>query len=163
MTEKLEMIREYPFMVWKAIPVAALAAGTAFLLIVGLLSSPLIEVRGTLFLRYFASLVMGEDVVSGDVGMTVYVVGVLVHYGLSLLFTLLIALSVHRWGLRVGIGMGAVLGLSLWAVNFYTVTFFFEWMFAINNWLLIVAHVIFGAVAGGVYEMLDDYDKGIDI
>jgi hypothetical protein len=37
-------------------------------------------------------------------------------------------------------------------------TLFFEWFFAINSVVLLLSHVLFGAVAGGVYELFDHYD-----
>jgi hypothetical protein len=50
---------------------------------------------------------------------------------------------------------GAILGLLLYAINFYTLTFFFPWFFAMRSWPVIVSHIIFGATAGGVYELLE--------
>jgi hypothetical protein len=146
---------------WRAIPIAGIAAGTAHLLTNVLLSPLILDVEPALTLRYFASLVLGEGVLmdasSGDLA-----VGLIVHYALSILFTLVIAIVVHRWGLLVGIVGGAILGASIYLINLYTMTVFFDWFFAINSSVLFLSHVIFGAVAGGVYEMLDRYDLPID-
>jgi hypothetical protein len=142
---------------WKAIPIAGLAGGTLFLLAVLLLTPALLEVDSVVSLRYFAGLVMGRDAVS-DPSSSVLIVGVLVHYVLSMLFALVVAVVVHRWGLLVGIIGGAVMGLCLYAINLYTLTYFFEWFFAINSSVLLLAHVLYGAVVGGVYEMFDHFD-----
>ncbi|MFN8449032.1 MAG: hypothetical protein U0521_10670 [Anaerolineae bacterium] len=45
------------------------------------------------------------------------VVGVIVHYVLSFVFTLIITIVIHRWGLVVGIVGGALLGLALYGIN----------------------------------------------
>jgi hypothetical protein len=71
---------------------------------------------------------------------------------------LVIAIVVHRWGLIVGIVGGAILGLAIYGINLYAMTTFFTWFFALNNRVLLLSHILFGAVAGGVYELFDHYD-----
>ncbi len=96
---------------WRAIPVAGLAGGMAFLLIDVLLTPLFLKVNGVLVLRYIASLILGSKAVM-DGGAGVVLVGIVVHFVLSILFALVIAVVVHRWGLRVGIVGGALLGLA---------------------------------------------------
>jgi hypothetical protein len=91
--------------------------------------------------------------VTFDLGITI--VALLVNLALSILFAGLIALIIHRWGLIVGLVGGAVLGLALYAINFYTFSFFFPWFFPFRSWMMVVSHLIFGAVAGGTYELLE--------
>ncbi len=155
----LQAIRDN--MTWRAVPIAGLAGGTAFLALVLVLAPAWLGVDDAVILYYFASLVMGTDVLVAQANLPVLLVGVLVHYVFSLLFGLLIAIVVHRWGLLVGIVGGAVLGASLYAINLYTMTLFVPWFFAINSSLLFLAHVVYGAVTGGVYESLDRFDVGI--
>jgi len=145
---------------WKAIPVAAIVAGTVFLAMMMILNPIMYGIDSMFILRYFGSIGMGSDVLVEST-TTAMVVGVLVHYLLSLVFTLVISIVVHRWGMIVGIVGGGLLGLAIYAINFYTMTFFFEWMFAIQSVLLVITHIVFGAVAGGVYEALDTYDEPI--
>lgn len=148
-------------MAWRALLLAWLAAGTAFLL-VNVLAMPLVlEIDGTLALRYFGALLLGPDVLLGD-DQTPLIVGALVNYGLALVFTTVIAIVVHRWGLLVGLLGGAALGLSIYGINLYTMTVFFEWFFALNSVVLLASHVLFGLVAGGVYELFDTYDEGLN-
>jgi hypothetical protein len=111
-----------------------------------------------LFLRYNASLVLGGDAVTGTDAGTL-ILGLLVFVALAMIYTLLIAVIVHRWGLLVGIIGGALLGLCLYAINYFTLTLIFPWMYALNAPILVVGHIVFGAVAGGIYEALDRYDE----
>ena len=147
---------------WRAIPIAGLVAGTVFLLVNVVLTPLVLEVDSTLILRYFASLVMGPSVLTDNSALVVGV-GILVHYVLSLLFTLVIAIVVHRWGLIVGLIGGAILGLAIYGINLYTFTLFFEWFFAIHSNVLLLSHVLFGATAGAVYELFDHYDVPFEL
>jgi hypothetical protein len=144
-------------MEWRAVPIAGFAAGTVYLLLVALLA-PVLGLNLSVFLRYCASLVMGSGAVTST-DTAPLLVGMLTHYALSIFYALLIAIVVHRWGLLVGILGGAILGLCIYAINYFTLTLAFPWMFALNTPVLLVCHVAFGAVAGGVYETLDRYDR----
>lgn len=143
---------------WRAVIIAGLVAGAVFLAVNAVAASLMFEIDPALLLRYFASLVLGSEVLT-QVGPTSLIVGLIVHFALSLLFALVIAIVVHRWGLVVGLIGGAILGLALYAINMYALTRFFEWFFAINNAALALSHALFGMVAGGVYELFDHYDE----
>jgi hypothetical protein len=144
-------------MTWRAVLLGGIVSGSVFLLLNSLLMP---DITPTLLLRYIASLVMGSDVlVSTD--STALIVGVIVHFALSLLFSLIVAIVVHRWGLLVGIVGGGILGLAIYGINLYTLTTIFPWFFAINTPVLLVSHVVFGMVAGGVYELFDHFDLPI--
>lgn len=147
---------------WRAIPIAGLVAGTVFLLINVIFTPLLLQVNPSVVLRYMGGLVLGQGVLTGT-SMTPIIVGVIVHYALSLLFALVIAIVVHRFGLLVGIVGGAILGLALYGINLYTMTVLFKWFFAINSPVLLVSHIVFGAVAGGVYEMFDHFDMPLAV
>lgn len=146
---------------WRAVFISGFIAGSVFLLVSVLLAPRILGVDAQLMLRYFAALVMGNPVLVEN-SSTVLVVGVLVHYLLSLIFTLVIAIVVHRWGLGVGLVGGAILGLAIYGFNLYTLTLFVPWFFAINSAVIMFSHVVFGAVAGGVYELFDHYDQPLE-
>jgi uncharacterized membrane protein YagU involved in acid resistance len=137
-------------MTWRAVLIAGLVAGTVFLLTNVFLMPLVVEVDPILSLRYFASLPLGRGVLTQTDNTTmIAVIGVLIHYVFSLLFALVIAIVVHRWGMIVGIVGGAILGLAIYGINLYAMTVFFTWFFALNNTVLLLSHVLFGAVAGG--------------
>lgn len=145
-------------MTWRAVLIAGVVAGTAFLVSNLILMPIVLDVKPGLILRYFAGLVMGSDVLTDD-SMGVLLVGLIVHYVLAIMYALPITIVVHRWGFGVGILGGAVLGLAFYAINLYTLTHWVEWFFALKSSVLLFSHVLFGAVAGGVYEMFDHYDQ----
>jgi hypothetical protein len=143
---------------WRAILIAGIAAGTAHLLINVVFTPLVLNVDAMLVLRYFASLLLGDDILMNS-NPVLALAGIIVHYLIALLLTGVIAFVVHRWGLLVGVVGGAVLGLAFYGINLYTMTLFFPWFFAINSSVLLVSHVVFGVVAGGVYELFDRYDQ----
>jgi hypothetical protein len=142
---------------WRATFIAAMVGGLAFLITIAIVLPT--TTGGTLwaFFRYVASIVMGSDVLpppaSFDAG--VVVVGLLVHFLLSLIFGAVLATIIHRWGLLVGLIGGALFGLAIYAINFFTFTLFFDWFYLLRSWPILLAHVLFGAVTGFVYELLE--------
>lgn len=142
---------------WRAVPIAGLAGGVVYLLFTALLA-PTVGINVGVFLRYCASLILGSAAVTAtDTGTLV--AGLIVHFVLSILYAFLIAIVVHRWGLLVGIVGGALIALFVYAINYFTFTLVFPWMFALSSPLMVLSHLGFGMVAGGVYEALDRYDR----
>jgi hypothetical protein len=142
---------------WRAAIWAGLIAGAVFL---GLQMAILASVSGGspwVMLRMVAAIVMGEDVLPPPATFDPRIAGValLIHFALSVLFALIIAFVLHRWGLLVGILGGALFGLALYAINYYTFTLFFPWFFSMRGWIVVLVHIIFGATAGGVYEAFE--------
>lgn len=150
---------------WRAIPIAGVSAGTIFLLVNFVLTPLLLEVDPAIILRYMASLILGSDVLMESNSAEIIIAGLGVHYGISLIGAFVIAIVIHRWGLLVGIVIGAILGLAIYGINLYTLTFFFDmdWFIAINSLVFMISHVAFGATAGGVYELFDHYDVPFEL
>jgi len=150
---------------WRAIPIAGISAGTIFLLVNLVLTPIVMEVDPAIILRYMASLILGSDVLMESNSADIIIVGLIVNYGISLVGAFVIAVVIHRWGLLIGIVIGAILGLAIYGINLYTLTFFFDldWFIAINSLVFMISHVVFGAVAGGVYELFDHYDVPFEL
>lgn len=77
------------------------------------------------------------------------------HFAISMAMAIVIAFVLHRWGLLTGIFGGAVFGLFFFAINYYTLSYFFPYFFAMAHWSVVLVHVIFGALAGGIYELCE--------
>jgi hypothetical protein len=141
---------------FRAVFWAGILSGLVFLVVNMLLS---LFILGTpwIFVRMVAALVLGQEVLpppaSFDAGIFILAVGI--HLLLSLLFTAILAVIIHKWGLAVGIIGGALFGLALYAINFYTFSFFFPWFFSLRSWIILLSHVFYGATAGGLYEALE--------
>ncbi len=131
--------------------------GAVFLLVQIIMATGPLSSSMWVPLRWNAAIIMGQGVLPPPAGFALgpVVVGLIVHFALSILFSLLIAFIIHRGGLVMGIVGGALMGLCLYALNYFTLTAVFPWFFAIRSWMMAVGHILFGAVAGGVYEGLE--------
>ncbi|MEM7530611.1 MAG: hypothetical protein AAF639_00420 [Chloroflexota bacterium] len=114
-------------------------------------------------LRLHASVIWGESVLAPpatfDVG--VLLTALITHLIFSVLAAMFIAYILHRWGLIIGIIGGALLGLVIYAINLYASINLLNGIldlfgfFILRNWSFALGHIIFGALAGGIYEALE--------
>jgi hypothetical protein len=142
---------------WRAALWAGLIAGALFLVALMIIYPLATGGSPWILLRFMGAIVLGEEVLvpltTPDAGVAL--VALLVNFVLSILYTLLIAFIVHRWGILLSIILGGLIGLALYLINYFAFTAFFEWFTLARTWPFAVAHVLFGAVAGGVYELLE--------
>ena len=141
---------------WSAAVWAGLISGIVFLLANMVLTNVYLG-SPWVIVRLLASIVMGPGVLPPPATFSVstFLVSLIVHVPLSIGFASLIAIVLHRWGLIVGILGGAAFGLALYFINFYTFSFLFPWFFPMRSWIMAVSHLLFGALAGGIYEALE--------
>lgn len=142
---------------WSAAIWAGLLSGLVMLLI-SMLLPWLVLGDALLIVRIIASVMLGPTVIPAQAGLVpgIYVVALLTHFGLSLFFALLIAMIFHRWGMVVGFFGGAAMGFIIYFMNYYSFSFAFPWMAPYRNWMLLLGHVFFGALAGSLYELFED-------
>jgi uncharacterized membrane protein YagU involved in acid resistance len=141
---------------WKAAIWAGLIAGTVFMM--------LEMVMVWLFLgqspwgppRMIAAMVLGRDVLpppaTFDFG--ILMTAMMVHFALSILYAIILALLIARWNTATAVLAGAVFGLLLYLINFYGFTAVFPWFAMARNWVSIFSHILFGAVIGWAYKAL---------
>lgn len=141
---------------WSAAIRAGLLAGAIFL-VASMILTMLYVGSPWVVLRLIASLVLGTAILpppaSFDPGIAV--VAVAIHLLIAMAVTLLISGTLHRWGLVVGILGGAVFGLAIYLINFYALSYLVPWFFPMKSWIMLLSHVLFGALAGGTYEALE--------
>ena len=145
---------------WRAAVWAGLIAGTAALLVL-LVAYPL-ATGGTPWtpLRFVAGILLGSAVLPPPTTFNAgaAVTGVAIHLVLSVVYTIVLALIIHRWGIIIGFVSGALFGAALFLINLFALTEFFEWFYPLRSWSFLILHVFFGALAGSVYELLErDY------
>ncbi len=107
--------------------------------------------------RYFASILLGTDVLAppATFDLAIFAAAIVAHFGLSIIFALVISFIIHKGGLLAGVIRGALLGAAIYVINVYTLTLLFPWFFAMHGLPFLAAHVVYGAVVGWVYEGLE--------
>ena len=147
----------HQIMDWRPAVIAGLLAGALALMLRVLLW--VLVTGGSFWAPFYqsAAILLGpESLAPVDAPqMGVVAAGVLMHMALSLVYALLLAFIIHRWGLVVGIVGGALFGLAIYIINYYTFTYLFPWFFPLRSWLVLATHIFFGATAGGIYEALE--------
>ena len=142
---------------WRAAIIAGFVAGTVFLLFNLFVVPGQGEGAAWVMVRLCASIVLGPEVLAPPATFDAGALGValVTHYTISVASAALLAVIIHRYGLAVGIVGGALFGLALYCINMYTLTYFFPQFFVLSGSLFLWGHIVFGAIAGGVYEALE--------
>lgn len=149
--------RMHQVMDWRAAVGAGVIAGAMFLLFLAFVAPKLGPMNAWVYLRLIASVLLGPTVLAppATFDLQVLIAAVLVQLLLAVCFALVTAFVLHRWGLLVGILGGAAIGSALYVLNFFTLSYFFPWFFPMRGPEVFVGHLLFGALAGGIYEALE--------
>ena len=142
---------------WKAAIYSGFISGIVFLLLVLFFVPAVKSWNAWVIVRYIASIFMGQEILPppASFDLTALIIALITHTIISLGSAILLAFIIHRWGLLVGILGGALFGFCLYGINFYSLSYFFPWFYLIHGWAMMLSHIVFGAVAGGVYEALE--------
>lgn len=142
---------------WSAAVWAGLIAGAVFLLFLAFVAPLFSPMNGWVYLRLIASIPLGETVLAppATYDLQVLLAAIVTQLLLSVSFAMVNAFVLHRWGMIVGILGGGALGVALYVINFWTVSYFFPWFFPMRGFEVFLGHVVFGALAGGIYEALE--------
>jgi hypothetical protein len=148
---------------WRATAIAGIISGFIALGMNILLSAVVLD-SPWVFIRIIASLVLGKTILPPpvDISSAIFLAALLIHVALGLVYTALIAAVIHQWGILISLAGGALMGLAFYTINFYFFSLLFPWFFAFRNWGFLLTHIVFGAVAGGIYEWLE-VEKYVEI
>jgi len=142
---------------WSAAVWAGIISGFIFLAVTVFAVPYFTGGNAWVIIRLFASVILGEGILAppATYDLSALIAALAVNSVLSMAFALLLAYIVHRGGLLTGILGGAVFGLAVYCINFYTLTIFFPWFFALKGWPMAASHILLGAMSGGIYEGLE--------
>lgn len=141
---------------WSAAVWAGVIAGAVFL-ILEMIMVPLF-LGGSPWAppRMIAATVMGQGVLPppATFGLGIFIVAMIVHFVLSILYAIILAFIVFRMTTGPALLVGAVFGLLLYLVNFFLLTGIFPWFANARNWVSVFAHIAFGLAAAWSYKAL---------
>jgi len=140
---------------WRATFIAGFVGGLISYLL-NILLTRISLGSGWLFIQLSASILLGEKALHSEYDQfLIILLGFLIHIALSMIFAAILTTIIHRWGLVVGIIGGAAFGLGLYVINFYLLSYFFPWFYPLRTWIFVLSNVLYGAIVGGVYELLE--------
>lgn len=113
--------------------------------------------------RMTAAIVMGEGVLPppATFDLAVIIVATLVHFGLSIIYALIIAWFVRKSGWNAGLLIGVAAGFAIYVFNFYLVApFMFPWWIEMRGLVPTLIHPVFGVTAAAAYMWLRNRSAG---
>ena len=109
------------------------------------------------YIRLVSSLIFGPLVLPVptifDLGY--FVTGLALHMILAMAIAMLIAIIVHKYGILISVVGGALIGLAVYTIGFYSFSRFFPWLIPFRSSLFIVEFIFYGALTGGLYELME--------
>ena len=104
--------------------------------------------------RMIAAMLMGQDVLPPPASLDfgIMMTAMMIHFPLSIVYGLILGWAVHRMSNSSALLIGAVFGLAIYFFNFYLIApVAFPWFTNAQNWVTLVAHLIYGLVLGATY------------
>jgi hypothetical protein len=109
-------------------------------------------------MRATAAILMGKGVLPppSTFDPLIFSVSAVVHFGLSLIYGLLVALFVRKSNWRVGLMIGVAVGVGIYLVNYFVFApLLFPWLIESRGGMVpTLIHPVFGAIAAAVYLKL---------
>ena len=109
-------------------------------------------------MRMTAAILMGPGVLPPPVTFDplLFVVSTIVHFGLSLIYGLIVAWCVRKSSWTVGVMIGVAVGFAIYVVNYYLFApLLFPWLSVQRSGLVpTLIHPVFGLVATAAYLKL---------
>lgn len=105
---------------------------------------------------FAAAIILEEGVLLHSETLDWYImfIATLIHFGLSIVYAIILSRLIHCIDLKNSIIIGALYGLLLFLINMYGFVIIFPWFVDTRDWITISAHVVFGVSAAGVYKVL---------
>lgn len=133
--------------------IGGVVAGAAYLLAQVTASAALRPGTGAEPLQRIAAILMGPETAPPptEFTFTVFGMAMIIHLGLSIAFGRIVSTLAWPRSTAVGIGVGALVGLALHALNFGLIApAAFPWFADSLPWWTMANHALFGAVAAAV-------------
>ena len=144
---------------WRAVLFSAMVAGTVATLVQLLFWWVFWDVLpGILYrdARLTAAIVLGRGVLPppATFDAKVFVVATFIHFALSFVYCVVLAILVGRRSRGRASAIGAGFGALLFVVNMYGFTLVFPWFAVARDWITLSSHMVFGMTAAVCYQRL---------
>ncbi|TCG04705.1 hypothetical protein BZM27_38915 [Paraburkholderia steynii] len=149
---------------WRAAAISGCIAGVVFLLL-ELFAMSILRQSPWGAPRMIVAIALSRDVLSlsATFGFGIILAGLIVHFVLSVIFVLVLAVIAALFSLDSSTGTaslaGAAFGVALYLVNFYGMSHLFPWLADARSWASFVSHIVFGLVAADTYLWLETKEE----
>jgi hypothetical protein len=106
--------------------------------------------------RFAAAIIMGQEALPPPetFDWQVMFIATGIHFILSIVYVIMLSQLIDRLKLKSSLIMGGLYGLALFTINMYGFVILLPWFVETRDWITVVAHIIFGVSAAGVYKAL---------
>jgi uncharacterized membrane protein YagU involved in acid resistance len=142
---------------WKAAVWAGLIAGAVFMMVEMMMVMVFMGQSPWGPPRMIAAMFMGREVLPPPAGfdMGIMMTAMMIHFPLSIIYGLIVGWIAHRMDKSKVLLVGAIFGLAIYFINFYLIApAMFPWFTKAQNWVSLVAHLIYGLALGWSYAAL---------
>lgn len=109
-------------------------------------------------MRMTAAILMGTGVLPppSTFDPLIFAVSAAVHFGLSMIYGVIVALFVRKSGWAVGLIIGVAVGVAIYLVNYYVFApLLFPWLTTLRGGMVsTLIHPVFGMIAAAAYLKL---------
>jgi len=105
--------------------------------------------------RLAAAIVMGRSILPppATFDLSMMLAATAIHFTLSVTYSMALAWLISSCSLWQAILIGSSYGLALFGINMFGFTIIFPWFTETRDWITLVAHIVFGITAAGIYKM----------
>jgi hypothetical protein len=149
---------------WKAGVWAGLIAGAVFMMAEMLMVMVFMGQSPWGPPRMIAAMVMGKDVLPPPAAfdMGIMMTAMMIHFPLSIVYGLIVGWIVHRMSSTSAVLIGAIFGVAIYFINFFLIApVAFPWFTMAQNWVSLVAHLIYGLALGMSYAGLRHHKSAV--
>lgn len=109
-------------------------------------------------MRHTAAILMGTGVLPppATFDLFLFIVSTIVHFGLSMIYGVIVAFFVRRANWTIGLMIGVAVGFGIYVVNYYVFApLLFPWLIESRSGMVpTLIHPVFGMIAAAAYLKL---------
>ncbi len=109
-------------------------------------------------MRHTAAILMGTGVLPppATFDLLLFIVSTIVHFGLSMIYGVIVAFFVRRTNWTIGLMIGVAVGFGIYIVNYYLFApLLFPWLIESRSGMVpTLIHPVFGMIAAAAYLKL---------
>lgn len=106
--------------------------------------------------RFAAAIILGQQVLPppATLDWQLMFIATCIHFVLSIIYAITLSWFIRDFDVKASVVAGGLYGLGIFTMNMYGFVIIFPWFVETRDWITIVAHIVFGVSAAGMYKVL---------